>query len=376
MNKENFTVGFWNYADCGAVDAKESVSDWNELGMNTAMSFEYKSDADKDYILQILEESERKGIKVILCDYRTSWKNYRSKGKGGFIKDVEAAAADFGRHAAFLAFHVGDEPGADTWEEMLAAAKIVNGISTAFINFFPFFGEDFERRVGTDHEGYCRKLLSAVGESGLKMLSYDCYDQCFEANRELGIDSYFRNLNRFYRLAKECGVPLWTCLLSVGHWCYRVPDENDMRWQLSTAAAHGAKGVLWFYLYQRFLESSYRNSPFDLYYKRTETFGRLARQNKIFLGHYAARLCRAELVKVFHFRTAYGGTPLFYEGCIEELSLSEKLGAPLIVSEFCEESGKFILIVNNSQSSSARVTGVYGEKKFDEWLAPGQMVMI
>lgn len=259
---------------------------------------------------------------------------------------------------------------------MLAAAKLVNELSAAYVNFFPLFNEDFEGRLGTDHEGYCKKLVSAVRETGLKMLSYDCYDQCFEVDREIGINQYFRNLNAFSRLAKECGVPLWTCLLSVGHWCYRVPTEDDLRWQLSTAAAHGAKGVMWFYLYQRYLESSYRNSPFDLYYRRTETFDRLARQNRIFLEHYAGRLCQAEPVRIFHYRTAYGGTPLYHEGCIDGLTLSEKYGTPLIISQFEDRDGQFLVLVNNSQTVSAKVSGRYGEKAIDEWLAPGQTGMI
>lgn len=376
MDKENFTIGFWNYVDCGTLKIKESVGDWKELGMNAAMSCEYKSSADKKYISDTLDAAREQGIKVIVCDCRVHWKNYLAKGREGFIEDVKAAVSDFGRHAAFAAFHVGDEPDAKMWNTMLDAVKIVNGLSTAFVNFFPFFNENFEERLGTDHEGYRRQLVSAIKESGLKVLSYDCYEQCFESDREIGIDHYFRNLNAFYRMAKECGVRFWTCLLSVGHWCYRVPDENDLRWQLSTAAAHGAKGVLWFYLYQRYLESSYRNSPFDLYYNRTETFDRLARQNKIFREHYATRLFQAELVKVFHFKTAYGDTPLFYDGCIDGLTLSEKYGAPLIVSLFKERAGRFILLVNNSQTASAKVNGRYLEKAIDEWLAPGQMAII
>lgn len=376
MNQENFTVGFWNYADCGVVGAKGSVGDWKELGMNAAMSFEYRGPADREYILELLNEAQRQGIKVIVCDCRVRWSNYSAKGSEGYKRDVEAAVTDFGRHAAFLAFHVGDEPDAGSWNTMLAAAKLVNELSVAYVNFFPLFNEDFEGRLGTDHEGYCKKLVSAVRETGLKMLSYDCYDQCFEVDREIGINQYFRNLNAFSRLAKECGVPLWTCLLSVGHWCYRVPTEDDLRWQLSTAAAHGAKGVMWFYLYQRYLESSYRNSPFDLYYRRTETFDRLARQNRIFLEHYAGRLCQAEPVRIYHYRTAYGGTPLYHEGCIDGLTLSEKYGTPLIISQFEDRDGQFLVLVNNSQTVSAKVSGRYGEKAIDEWLAPGQMTIL
>lgn len=89
MNQENFTVGFWNYADCGVVGAKGSVGDWKELGMNAAMSFEYRGPADREYILELLDEAQRQGIKVIVCDCRVRWSNYSAKGSEGYKRDVE-----------------------------------------------------------------------------------------------------------------------------------------------------------------------------------------------------------------------------------------------------------------------------------------------
>lgn len=372
-----FPVGFWNYVPCGTLDAERSAEDWRELGMNLAMSCDYLSPADKDFMLKNLDAAHRNGLKVIVCDCRTTWKNYAQKGEKAFRGEVKEAAEDFASHPAFYAFHVGDEPDKDSWEDMLAAAKIVKEYAPPFVNYFPYFEEDFEKRVGTDHAGYTRKLADAVGQTGLTALSYDCYNQCLFYEREKGIDDYFYNLNSFYKTAKECGLPMWTTLLSVGHWCYRVPTEDDLRWQISTAAAHGAKGLLWFYVYGRFLESSYRQSPFDQYYRRTETFESLARQNKLFRDHFAPRLASAELLAVYHLGRAYGGTAEYKEGCIEGLTLSRKYGNPLIISEFSENAGgRFLVIVDNSQTDIEKATGVYRGKTFECWLAPGQMTII
>jgi hypothetical protein len=62
----------------------------------------------------------------------------------------------------------------------------------------------------------------------------------------------------------------------------RPVEKDDIRWQISTACAHGAKGIFWFYIYGRLLESSYRQSPFDQYYNKTATFDALARQMRLF----------------------------------------------------------------------------------------------
>ena len=51
---------------------------------------------------------------------------------------------------------------------------------------------------------------------------------------------YFTNLREFEAASRRHGIPYWTTLLSVGHFRYRCPREDDMRWQVSTAAAHGA----------------------------------------------------------------------------------------------------------------------------------------
>ncbi len=377
-DKNFFPIGFWNYVPCGKIDEKQAASDWAELGMNLAMSFDYFSPADKDYMLKSLDAAHENGIKVIVCDCRTNWKNYAAKGEKEFRRDVEQAKNDFGTHPAFYAFHVGDEPDKNSWKDMLAATKIVAEISNPFVNHFPYFDEDFVERVGVNHAGFTELLRGAVNATGIKVLCYDCYTQCFIHGREEGVDNYFKNLNNFYSVAKSCGVPMWTTLLSVGHWSFAVPTEDELRWQISTAVAHGAKGLLWFYVYGRFLESSYRQSPFDQYYRRTATFESLARQNKLFTDYFAPRMAEAELLDTFHAGRAYGGSRLYYDGCIKDFELSSRqYGNPLILSRFVGKDGKeFIFAVNNSQNDVERIKGSYRGKRFDNWFAPGQSVII
>ena len=92
-----------------------------------------------------------------------------------------------------------------------------------------------------------------------KMLCYDCYTQMNP--EEEGTDRFFLNLKYYSDAAKAAKLPLWTTLLSVGHYRYREPNEDDLRWQLSAAAACGCKGILWFFIYMRAPMSNYRVSP-------------------------------------------------------------------------------------------------------------------
>lgn len=70
-------------------------------------------------------------------------------------------------------------------------------------------------------------VQKTVAESGLKILSYDCYWQMNP--EEQGTHDYFKNLRMFRETADLTGVSPWTTLLSVGHFRYRCPSENDLR---------------------------------------------------------------------------------------------------------------------------------------------------
>lgn len=261
-------MGFWNYVRTGDLVPAAAAQDWKALGFNMAMSTEYDCGVNrKEEMLAELDAAEAQGIREILCDRRTRWQTLREQGEAAFRRGVAAVRDDFCSHAAVFGLHIGDEPNKDDFAVAVDAARIVKEMipgKAAFINFYPADnGYWFTDLMGTDASGYDRKLKSAVTQAGLPVLCYDCYTQCFAYDKESGLHRYFANLNLFRRVAEQTGVPLWTSLLSVGHWKYRVPTEDDFRWQISTAAAHGCKGILWFFVYERLLESSYRNSPID-----------------------------------------------------------------------------------------------------------------
>lgn len=235
-------IGFWNYVTAGEIDAENSVDDWKALGMNLAMSCEAETEEDREYLLKNLDAAAKRGFKIIVCDRRLRWKKLTENGEKKYRADVLDAVKTFASHPAFYAFHIGDEPGQEAWADMTAAVKIVREYARPFVNFFPFFEEDFDAWLKTNHDGYAEMLVKTVKETGLDVLCYDCYTQMFEHEREDGIENYFYNLNRFYKAAKDSGVDMWTTLLSVGHWRYRVPNEDDFRWQISTAAGSRGKG--------------------------------------------------------------------------------------------------------------------------------------
>ena len=140
-----FVTSFWNYVPSGVIDAEKSVDDWAELGMNLPMTCYCEKDEDYEYILKNLDAAAKKGMKLIICDKRTLWYEIGTIGEDEYRRRVKAAADKFASHPAFFAFHVGDEPAKEHWADMLKAVKIVKEYARPFINFLPFFDEDFEK---------------------------------------------------------------------------------------------------------------------------------------------------------------------------------------------------------------------------------------
>lgn len=373
---DRFPLGFWNYTDAGTLNAEQSVNDWQTLGMNLAMSSTLPIGGDKQSIIDCLNEAQKRGIKVIICDERTVWHTYTTFGENEYRKGVLAAVKDFGSHPAFYAFNVGDEPHIDEWADMENSLKIVNSVSNGFVNFLPLYDENGPEWHGIKYDGYADLIVKTALNTGLKMICYDCYMQCEFHYDEKGIDEYFKNLAFFKNVALRAGAAFWTTLLSVGHWKYRVPTVDDLRWQIYTAAAHGVNGILWFFIYEREKNSSYRGAPVNCFYEKTPMFYDLSAENRTFLKYYANNFIGAKLKNVYHLKKVYAKQKEYKSQSVTGLKLNRAYGSALIISEFAGRNGDFVAVTNNEQREIEQVFGEYNGNAFDEWLAPGQMIIL
>ena len=212
---------------------------------------------------------------------------------------------------------------------------------------------------------------------------------------------YFRNLRLYREAADRAGIIPWTTLLSVGHWRYRCPNEDDLRWQLSTAVASGMEGIMWFHIYERECRLNYRLAPIDAFGEHTETFNWLARTNKYFLYQFGDFFNRAKWIKTIHYGKAYGEVELWEKGKSDDLvmDISSPHNLNAVVGFFELDGKKYVAIVNNSPTETGMfrihvskkaknvlqwnwhsnlVRGKYTQATDNEyicgdWYAPGQM---
>jgi hypothetical protein len=167
-------------------------------------------------------------------------------------------------------------------------------------------------------------------------------------------DAFFENLRLFGEAADRNGIPMWTTLLSTGHYNYRCPTEDDLRWQLNNAAIHGAKGVMWWFLYQHRPYDSYRLPPVDELGGRTETFGWLSRTDRTFLRAHADLLFGLERVGTMHATQVWGGFPGMRETDLVR-RVSSRGNVPMVVSEFRDRQGaRYVAMLNDSMREPTR----------------------
>lgn len=353
VNERKFPVGFWNYAPVGMY-GPEAVKDWTDCGMTLTMTPGYNpAHHRKEDLTAIMDECEKQGIRLIICDSRTGWHGAHAD-MDAYRRRFESAYEDFGRHPAAFGFHIGDEPVKKDNENCYAAYNIQREMApelTPFLNFMPHWKGEY---LGFESfEAWADEFIPKVN---LKLLCYDRYSQMNP--EEQGTDQYFSDLHSYYSISKSLNVPFWTTLLSVGHFRYRCPKEDDLRWQFNTAVASGCKGILWFFFYMRAPHSNYRLAPIDEHGERTETYHWLSRVLRTFHKTYGDLFLDLELTRSFHVGKAYGGFPLFEENMHKTVKNAVCLhGINGIVSFFKDRAGKeYIAVVNNSPYISGQVT--------------------
>lgn len=378
-----YKISFWNYERTGVWDEKKAVRDWKEAGINLAMTFELSETEDKSRMIKLLDECEKANVKAIVCDERTTYYALNEKGEEKFREGVKSAVADFGSHPAVYGFHVGDEPDKTTWESAKTAFKIVREACPSlnpFINMNPtWLTPDFKDVMGTDIDGYKKNLIDFVRETGSKMISFDAYTQCSCTKKEFGKGEFIRNLQLFSDVAKQTGTELFVSVLSAGHWNYRVPNEDDIRWQISTSVAHGATGIFWFLFYQRFLDENYRGMPINLFGERTHAYDVLSYENRVFMKYYAEKLKDCKLDEVSYHGEAYGKP---FKGDNELRSVENVVNdCTICISRWIKDGGKrAYTFVNEDMELPARINvkfgGAFEKQSRMLWLAPGQTIYI
>jgi hypothetical protein len=172
------------------------------------------------------------------------------------------------------------------------------------------------------------------------------------------MENYFQNLHNFTKAAKASDRFLFTYLLGTGHFRYRVPNEDELRWQFNGAVATGVNGIFWFTFYTPWQNNNYRGGAIDEFGKETETYSAMQRVHNLFLRDYEPILNKATHRKTLCIGRTYGGyarltpvEPIAIEQGV--VAVKSDYGVPGLISFFYNEAGETLLLLfNNSYSDS------------------------
>lgn len=201
--------------------------------------------ADANFNLAVCEEgraaldlAQKHGLKVLINDPRITAKRAND---AGFAEGLATVVQDYSDHPALWGYFITDEPSASQFENLAAIHRELlkhDASRVPFINLFPTYASP--QQLGTDtYEQHVDAFMRTVKP---KVLSYDHY-----ALMQNGIrPDYFENLEIIRRAGLKYNTPFVYVLLSVPHFSYRDPSESDLRWQINTALAYGAQGIVYF----------------------------------------------------------------------------------------------------------------------------------
>lgn len=140
-------------------------------------------------------------------------------------------------------YSIVDEPSASRFPEL---RKTVDSIrqsrpgKLSYINLFPNYASPAQ--LGTkDYDEHVARFMSEVKPDVLSMDHYPIFKPDAD-----GRDNYCRNLEVMRRDSLAGGIPFWNFFNTMPYGPHTDPTEAQLRWQIFTSLAYGAKGVMYF----------------------------------------------------------------------------------------------------------------------------------
>ena len=239
-----------------------------ELGINqiTYVGDDYNS-ASYRTILKGLSMAEEYGLQVYVDDSAIALDITDTADKTVAQMVAERANA-YGRYSSFAGYHVYDEPETDnfyyTKGSKLSMDAIKNKTSllnsyanlSGFVNLYPDWHSG---RHGTVYSS--EYLPQYIEKCNPKYLAFDDYPFITGSDISETVESsarYFSNLKQIQKQAKAAGIP-FVGFIGTGEDYSQIPKEvssvyptaQQLKWNVNTMLAYGAKGFNWFTLFEQ-----------------------------------------------------------------------------------------------------------------------------
>jgi hypothetical protein len=231
-------------APAAFVQDRFAIGFWVDPPMDDQAAMRYKRIADAHFTLVIggfgANTPEKAERQVALCE---------EYGLKAVIATCGLPAEELPAGPAVWGYKLRDEPHSNEFPALAARAAEIHKHhpdKLAYVNLFPSVVS--LDRIGT--ENYHEYVQRFAEEAGSGVLSFDHYPVM-----KPGADSrmkYCYSLRVVRQVALENNVPFWNFFNTMPFGPHSDPTEGQLRWQIYTSLAYGAKGVLYFCYYTPF----------------------------------------------------------------------------------------------------------------------------
>jgi hypothetical protein len=269
---EQFLISYW----CGPPPGETTLQRYQEIagaGFNAAMP-PCGGPITPELNRRLLELCGQTGLKAVISDSRLD-PGGAEPGSSGFGAALDGVAGDYAKSPALLGYFLQDEPSTGQFPRL---APLERGLRErdpkrlAYVNLFPNYASAAQLGASS-YSAYVRAFLETVRP---RLFSFDYYALLKEGERP----EYFDNLEVIRRESLRSGVPFAAVVLSTPHGPYRDPSEADLRWEVYTALAYGARGILYFtYWTPRDETWHFHNGILDEQGRRTPHYEEVRRVN-------------------------------------------------------------------------------------------------
>jgi len=361
---EKFPISFWEYMSIENFSVAY-VDDWADCGMTIGMSPGFQLIPEHiSKVRQILDAAAKRGIKVMIQPARPDLSNTTQFEKN-IREHIQNVVKYFGDHEAVFGVFLSDEPkkGAERLYKLMRTWREEVPHWQPFINLLPWHFT-LQELVGFPTwaeylDDYCQK-------ANPPFISFDCYYQMNPGR--MGEEIYFTNLKEYSSASIRNKIPFWVTLMCCPHFEYRYPTEDELRWQMNTALAWGARGIMWFHFSQRGAGGSFQNyryAPINEFGERTQTYISLSNVNRHLLAGEGIVLNKLQFKQAYcmEMNYAWGGFPVLDPGWRVQAVNSD---CPMIISEFKHPDGSdYIALTNMSRTQNAHPTFAVAGKNPD-----------
>ncbi len=331
-----------------------------------------------------LDNCQAAGLRAIVSDERASGYDWRHVDPAAARARAAGLVRRVRGHPAVYGYYLRDEPSADLFPGLATVADVIKELHPGawpYINLFPNYATP-DQLGAPSYDAYLAKFVDACRPT---VLSYDHYALMEGGGLREG---YFANLEAMRRAAVDHGLPFWNIVLSVAHFNYREATAADLRFQVDTSLAYGARGIAYFTYFAPPV-GNYRMAPIDQFGNQTETWRRMQAVN-LRVARLAPTLLKLKSDRVYHF----GDVPRGGSGP-DDRGLVGAIAGPMLVGDFTHEDGtRYVMVVNKDLTGSAPCRPQFRETTSkpemvspytgqtvpfegeQTWLAPGQGALL